>query len=51
MNCQSRCAKYSECADEFPYNEENQHIEFTKDEIVLELIDKDETRTLFGFVF
>jgi len=37
--------------DEVPYNEEKQFIEFSEKEIILELHDKDETGTLFGFVF
>ncbi|MCD4732317.1 MAG: DUF2326 domain-containing protein [Bacteroidales bacterium] len=37
--------------DEVPYNEERQLIEFSGKEIILELHDKDETGTLFGFTF
>jgi len=37
--------------DEVPYDEKNQPVEFSDEEIVLELHDKDETGTLFGFVF
>ncbi|MBF0396732.1 MAG: DUF2326 domain-containing protein [Desulfobacterales bacterium] len=37
--------------DEIPYDEKNQRIKFSEKEIVLELHDKDETGTLFGFVF
>lgn len=37
--------------DEVPYDKENQPIEFSDEEIILELHDKDETGTLFGFTF
>ena len=37
--------------DEVPYDKENQPVEFSDEEIILELHDKDETGTLFGFTF
>ncbi len=37
--------------DEVPYDEKNQAVKFSDEEMILELHDKDETGTLFGLVF